>query len=225
MTKVVEIEVNKLSISIPTPNDVVSFVVFFFPGFLTFWLSSELCGVKIKQRSDLEKIVLSSIFSIFSFSIIGVSLRAEDISTAIFNRDKIFLIFVVSIALSIVLWIIVKIWNLMNDIISVRLQTIWSRLGRTYRSNEKLSSYLLKQFYSAKEKNELIIVTSSKETYRGCLGGYYLHPLEITLIKTKTNSLKKLKDNNWEEIDEYLLYFNEKDIKRIGAIGLKGESN
>lgn len=204
---------------IPTPNDVIAFVVFFFPGFITFWLVSELCGVSIKQRSDLEKIVLSSIFSIFSFLTAGISLQVENITMAIFNFSQISYVFAVSVILAIVLWILIRLWNYVDATISVKLQKFWSRLLPTYSGNESGFSYMLRHIYDAKDKNQLIIHTKSGEVYKGSLGGYSPNTLEIIIIGTEESPIMQLKAGHWEEIDEYLIYFNGKDINRIAAIG------
>lgn len=211
--------------TLPSPNDVVAFVIFFFPGFITLLLSSKLCRVRLKQRSDLEKIVLSSIFSIVSFLIVGVSPQVEDITIAILDVNKLLFIFLVSIILALVLWIIVKIWSALDDILSVRLEKCWSKLGLTYRSNEKGSSYILRQFYDAREKNALVIFTSSGDIYKGSFEGYAISPLEIVLCGTEKNPIMQFTENQWKEIEGYILYFFEKDIKRISAIGLIGETN
>jgi len=205
-------------VSIPSPDDAIAFVVFFFPGFITLLLLSHLCGISLKQRSDLEKIVLSSIFSILSFLVVGVSLQTENIAMAIFNIGTILRVFSASVALAIVIWISIKAWDFFIDVASARLQRLWAKLGRTYRSTETSSSYVLRQLYDAKEKNEVVIHTSSGEIYKGSFQGYTPNPLEILLVRTKETPIRQLKKDRWEEVDEYLMYFNEKDIRRISAI-------
>jgi hypothetical protein len=206
--------------SLPTPDDAIAFVVFFFPGFITLLLVFRLCRINLRQRSDLEKVVLSSIFSIISFLVVGVSLEAESIATAIFTVDIILRVFLASVALAIALSVIIKAWDAIADISSARSQRFWSKLGRTYIGSDTCSSFLLRQLYDAREKNELVIVTTSGEIYKGSFQGYGIHPTEIILAKTEKIPIKKLVADHWDERDEYLILFNEKDIRRISAVGI-----
>lgn len=206
--------------SFPSTDDAIAFVVFFFPGFTTLLIVSKLVGVDLKQRSDLEKIVLSSIFSIVSFLLVGVSLQAESITRAIFSVNTILYVFGASVALAIIIWGVAKAWDILVDVGSATLQRFWSKLGRTYRSSDRCSSYVLRQLYDARQRNELIVTTSSGEIYKGSFQGYSVKPLEILLLREQENPIRKLVKGLWVEQDEYLMHFNEKDIRRVSAVGL-----
>jgi len=200
--------------SLPTKDEAIAFVLFFFPGFLTLWLLLELSGTHIKDRTDLEKIILSSIFSVFSFLATGVSLQTESISQAVFDISKISSVFLVSVGLAICLTIIIKVWKYLIDVTSLRIQSFWSHSGRSYTSSETCCSYILRHLFNSKNKTEIIIFANSGEVYKGILEGYNTDPLEIILTSSKKPILE-LKNGKWKEFDGYLLYLNETDIKRI----------
>lgn len=209
-------------VSLPNTDDVVAFVFFFFPGYITVWLASTLCGVNIKERSDLEKIVLSSIFSITSFLLAGVSPRPEDIFAAVFDIHRIPYVFLASIGTAVTLWLAIWLWKWVDDFVVSKSQRFWSRLGRTHRTPRSCSSYVLRQLYDARLKNELVVYTTSGDVYKGSFEGYTPEPLEIILMGRK-DRIEKRKEGEWVEIPEYLMCFNDRDIRRISAIGIVGD--
>lgn len=203
--------------TIPTPNDIIVFVIFFFPGFITSLFLYKFFSVENKQFSDLEKIVLSSIFSIFSFLVLGVPIQVETISAAVLDPITLTWTFLTAIVLACSIWIIIKSFSFFGDFISPKIHRVLANRGKDHTSKNSCFPHILRQLYDARDKNEVIVHTMSGEMYKGSLEAYAENPLEIILMATKKNYLQQLNEEMWEDINEYMICFIEKDIKRISV--------
>jgi hypothetical protein len=206
--------------SLPSPQETIAFVVFFFPGFLALSIAHVVSATSIRKRSSLELIVWSSILSIISFSLAGIVLIPEKISEAIFTPQVVVNVFLLSVMLGLITGLAGISWLYVGNAVAVTAQKVASILHISYRSyKETCSSSVLRQIFASGEKSEIVINVGKDIAYRGFLGGYGFNPLEITLIATEGNPIIECKRNECHFIDEYLMIFRDKDIKRISAIG------
>lgn len=200
-------------------EDVIAFVVFFFPGFVSLNIACILCGSDIKKKTELEIIIWSSIFSILSFSSAGVTISPERIARAVFTSQTIIGVFIMSLVIGSATGLLAIGWLHFSGFYEKMAQKIRQTLNIPYVSYETACSpALLRQLFASREKNQIIVHTSSGEVYKGYLAGYGSEPLELILTRSKDTPISIKKVDLWEPIEEYLMFFSKEDIRKISVI-------
>ena len=202
---------------IPAPQDVIGFIVFFFPGFVSLLIAANLTDTELKDRSLLEVIVLSFVFSALTF---GVSGSIVPIGTNLLQAETTMTdtltIFASSVLVGIVVYVLLGVW--LSIARRIAQASIWLRrkLLSEIETFGPSSAYLLDRVWESRDKNHLVVTTKSGEIYRGRLGSYSIKPkYEIVLEAGNKKPISKYSNDRWEDLAEWAVLFPEEDISRI----------
>lgn len=234
---------------IPSPQDVISFIVFFFPGFISLLVIANLAGSDMKDRSPIEVIVVSFVFSAISFAVASlivtaISLAGPNLVIPISTSGAALLqvettpadalvIFASSVFIGILTYVLLGAWLTIGRWIAKGSIVIRRRLlGRTETFGPS-SEFWLQTVFEARDKNDLIVTTKSGELYRGRLASYSIKPkFEVLLGRgediieengketIRVRPVYKFREAGWEELAEWAILFPEEDISRMHAVGV-----
>jgi len=210
------------SMWLPSVQEAISFVIFFFPGFLSLMTFSLLSGVNINKWSDLRKVVLCSVFSMLSFMFSGVSLTPEQVITSVFTPSSILTVVSISIILGIATGLLSVAWLYISRDLALFAQYISEKTGISYASYEETClTNILRRILQNSALFLVTVSTSSGSTFRGFLGGYGTNPVEIVLMARDQRPLQKLNGTEWIDLDDCLLVIRNRDILTVSFSEVK----
>jgi hypothetical protein len=210
-------------VTLTDPQQIIGFVVFFFPGFISLLVGAQLLGSSIKNRSVIETIVLSYVFSAVLFYIlspvIGVDITSFSLGQMVLSPASWILIFGVSVILGVAIATSIGIWLHIVEFILKFADRVKNTLGFELITLSAVSEPLLRIIWNNRELNDIIVMTTSGEMFRGKLGAYSIEPrFEILLVRRSDAPIRKLEGNKWIELDEWGIWIEGKHIYRLHVI-------
>lgn len=213
-------------VTLTDPQQIIGFVVFFFPGFISLLVGAQLLGSSIKNRSVIETVVLSYVLSAVLFyilsPIIGVDITAFSLGQIVLSPASWILIFAVSVILGVAIATSIGIWLHIVEFILKFTARVRKTLGFEQITPSSVSEPLLRNIWNNRELNDIIVMTTSGEMFRGKLGAYSIEPkFEILLIRRSDAPIRKLEGNKWIELDEWGIWIGGKHIYRLHVIATR----
>lgn len=208
---------------LPEPQQIAGFVVFFFPGFVSLLVAVNLLGFSVKNRSVIETVVVSYVLSVVLFyilsPILGVEITATSIGQIVLSPNNSILIFGSSLMLGVLIAAFIGVWLYISEIILIFSDWLIRKLGFQRITFSPVSTVFLREVWKNREVNDIMIITTSGEMFRGKLGSYSIEPkFEILLIRRNDVPIRKFDGNKWIALDEWGIWLSDKHIYSIRAI-------
>lgn len=222
---------------IPSPQDVISFIVFFFPGFISLLVTANLTGTDLKDRSLVEVIVVSFVFSAINLALASLVIPISTITAALLQIETTplysIVIFGTSILIGVLTYGLLGVWLTLGRWIAKASISLRRKLLGGTDTFGPSSEYWLQRVFEARDKNDLIVTTRSDELYKGKLTSFSIKPrFEVILGRDeetinedgketkRVRPVYKFRDNGWEELVEWAILFPEEDIRRLLVVGV-----
>lgn len=177
----------------------------------------------LKDRSPLEVIVLSFVFSGVGFGLVTLFAPTTVSSATLLSLETTPLtavaVFAVALVVGVVGYTLVGVWVYLGEAIEEASLAIRKAFGLEVETFGPVTTYFMRQLWKTRDKNDVIVTTKLGDNYQGMLGSYSIKPnYEILLIRRETRAILKFTKNDWIEVKQWAVLFREEDISRIHAV-------
>lgn len=206
--------------SLPVVRDLISFAVFFLPGFLSMLVFSLLSGIEVRRWSFSKVTFMCAVLSVFSFLFAGIALDPQEISASIFAPFSFLTVLGISTLIGTSITLLSISWLYLSKCLALLAQKVSRRTHIPYASyDENCLTNLLKGTLKSSPTTFVTIHVSCDHAFRGFLGGYGKDPDEVVLMARQGRPIQKLERGHWVEIDDCLLVVQRKDAVAVSFGG------